>query len=108
MIGIAVINYKCYEKTIKCIESIQKTIQTPYKIYLLENGSENESANILKEKYCNDDRIELLISNQNHGYARGNNICIKRMRQDGCKYGIISNNDIVCVENTINKLIKDL
>lgn len=108
MIGIAIINYKTYGKTIDCIESIRKTVKTPYKIYLLDNGSGNESAQILTEHYASAEDVMCIISSENHGYARGNNICIKYMREDGCKYGIISNNDIICDEYSVDTLIGDL
>lgn len=108
MIGIAIINYKSYEKTIECIESIRKTTKTKYKVYLLENGSGNNSAEKLKKEYIHAEDVELIISEENHGYARGNNICIRKMRDDGCQYGIITNNDILCKENSIDKLIYDL
>ena len=35
MIGIAIINYKTYEKTIKCINSIRDSITIPYKICVI-------------------------------------------------------------------------
>ena len=108
MVGIAIINYKTYQKTIECIDSIRDGLQIPYKIYLLDNGSENESAEVLRRTYENAADVRLIIEEKNHGYARGNNICIGEMRQDGCKIGIISNNDILCTPDSIKKLVEDL
>lgn len=108
MVGIAIINYKTFQKTIDCINSIRRTISLEYKIYLLENGSNNESAEILNEKFGNDNDIEIIISDINHGYARGNNICLYKMIEDGCDIAVISNNDIICTNNSIDKLIADL
>ena len=108
MIGIAIINYKSYQKTIECINSIRQSVNQSYKIYLLENASPNESAQILTKLYCNATDIELIISKENTGYARGNNLCIEHMRRDGCLFGIISNNDILCLADTIECLISDL
>ena len=108
MVGIAIINYKTYQKTIECIDSIRDGLQIPYKIYLLDNGSENESAEVLRRTYENAADVRLIIEEKNHGYARGNNICIGEMRQDGCEIGIISNNDILCTPDSIEKLVEDL
>lgn len=107
MLGIAVINYNTYEKTIDCIESIRKYINTDYKIYLLDNASPNNSGSILAQKYSGDEDIDLTLSKENLGYARGNNVCISKMIEDQCNYGIVSNNDIVFGPN-IDKLIDDL
>ena len=108
MIGIAIINYKTYEKTIDCIESIRRTTKNQYKIYLLDNGSENESAHILGKLYAGAADVEFIISKENYGYARGNNICIRHMRNDGCEFVVISNNDIICEDNSVDTLIDDL
>ena len=108
MIGIAVINYMTYSKTIDCIRSIRNTTKEVYRIYLLENGSNNESAHILSNEYSGASDVQLIISTVNCGYARGNNICIQYMRKDGCDYGLISNNDIICESGSIDKLVEDL
>lgn len=108
MIGIAIINYNTYQKTIECIESIRKTVHIPYRIYLIDNDSRNESTDVLERTYRLAEDVELICSNTNSGYARGNNQCIQRMREDGCSYGIISNNDIICSENTVELLVEDL
>lgn len=108
MVGIAIINYKTFQKTIECINSIRNTMKEEYKIYLLENGSNNESVDILKSQYFNAEDVDLIISDTNHGYARGNNLCITKMIEDGCNIAIISNNDIICSNNAIDTLVQDL
>lgn len=108
MIGIAIINYKTYEKTIKCINSIRDSITIPYKIYLLDNGSNNDSAKELLFEYNNAKDVKVIISEQNLGYAKGNNLCIQYMLRENIEYGVISNNDILCQKQTIEKLVEDL
>ena len=103
MVGIAIINYKSYKKTIECIESIRKTTNSLFKIYLLENGSNDESAKILFNEYKNSQDVHLIISDVNHGYARGNNLLIECMYKDKCDVGVISNNDIICKNNCIDE-----
>ena len=104
MLAIIIINYNKYEKTIECIESIRKTYNKEYKIYLLDNASTNDSQKVLQEKYSEDPQIKLILSDDNLGYARGNNLCLKMAVADGCKYAIVSNNDIVFKENAIECL----
>ena len=108
MIGIAIINYNSYKKTIECIESIRDTTNIPFKIYLLDNASSNESQDVLAQEYKNSNDVEVINSKENLGYAKGNNICIERMKEDQCQYGVISNNDIVCTDGCIETLINDL
>ena len=108
MVGIAIINYKTFQKTINCIKSIRDTVKMDYKIYLLDNASGNESSEVLNNEYCGAEDVEVILSEINYGYARGNNICIRRMLEDGCDMGLISNNDIVCSAGAIDKMVMDL
>ncbi|MGO4980458.1 glycosyltransferase [Streptococcus alactolyticus] len=108
MLGIAIINYNTFEKTIGCIESIKKTTHIKYKVYLLDNKSTNNSAEVLKTKYENDPDVCLILSKENTGYARGNNLCVDYMLKDGCEFGVVSNNDIICFDGAIDRLVADL
>lgn len=109
MLGIAIINYNKYDKTIDCIHSIFETVQNiDYKIYLLDNDSPNESYKVLYNKYKDNPLVDCFKSEKNCGYARGNNLCIEKAKKDGCDYVLISNNDIIFAENAINLLFKDI
>lgn len=108
MLGIAIINYNKYEKTIDCIDSVFQTAKCEYKIYLLDNASANESCDILQQKYSGNDKVVFIKSDENLGYARGNNLLIEQAKADGCKYILISNNDIIYSENTIDTLLEEI
>lgn len=108
MLGIVIINFNTYEKTIDCVKSIQNTYNDEYKIYLLDNASKNDSCKRLKDEFSEDSRIELIFSEENLGYARGNNLCLKKAKEDGCQYVIISNNDIVYSPNAIANLVNEI
>lgn len=108
MLGIIIINYNTYDKTIDCVSSIKNTYNGEYTIYLLDNASANESAQILNDEYKEDDKIKVIISDENLGYARGNNLCLNMAKDDGCDYVIVSNNDIVYKENAIKNLLEEI
>lgn len=105
MLGIAIINYNKYEKTIDCVNSILETAKTEYKIYILDNGSNNESFTVLKNKYSQNDKILLVKSEKNLGYAVGNNLLIEYIKKDCCENVLISNNDILFENGTIDLLV---
>ncbi|MGN0528801.1 MAG: glycosyltransferase family 2 protein [Eubacterium sp.] len=105
MLGIIIINFNKYEKTVDCIKSIFDTVKSDYKIYLLDNCSANNSFEILNNLYKDDPRVEMIESKENLGYARGNNLCLEKAEKDGCEYVLISNNDIVYKENAVEILL---
>lgn len=107
-VAILIINYNTYDKTIECIDSIRNRTTIPYKIYLLDNGSLNDSAEQLEKTYRNSEDVELIFSQENRGYARGNNILLKKAYENGFEYAIVMNNDIICINNAIDILIQTL
>lgn len=109
MTGIIILNYKKYDVTINCVESVLKTAgDINYKIYLVDNGSGNESVSVLREKYGNFSQIEIIALEKNIGYASGNNEGLKKAYSDGCDTAIIANSDIVFRDNTIKILVNDI
>lgn len=108
MLGIAIINYNNYEKTIECIKSIFETAKAEYKIYLLDNASQNESLEALQREYKNEPRVKLFLSKTNLGYANGNNLLLDEIKKDGCDYTLISNNDIIFENGSIDLLLEKI
>jgi GT2 family glycosyltransferase len=108
MFAIIIINYNSYEKTIDCIASIRKTCGVPYRVYLIDNASANDSAAVLEKEYKDAADVRLILSKENLGYARGNNRCIKEAIRDGYKYALISNNDIVYEQGALDSLYEEI
>lgn len=108
MLGIIVLNYNTYEKSIGCINSIINTINIKYRIYLVDNCSPNGSYNILKETFDGNDNVITIKSNSNLGYAKGNNLGIESALEDNCEVLLITNNDIIYHEKTIDVLYKEM
>ncbi len=108
MLGILIINYNQWQKTVDCINSVFKTVKSPYKIYLLDNASANDSAQELERIYKNNKRVVFIKNKQNTGYANGNNLLINLAEKDGCNKILISNNDIIFDNNAIDKLYNDI
>lgn len=69
--------------TFECIESIQENILNKnYKIIIVENGSNDNSSKLLKKRYKDNQKVDVLILKENLGFAKGNNF--------GCKYAIVN------------------
>jgi GT2 family glycosyltransferase len=118
-VNIIVLNYNNYQDTIECIDSILKLNYSNYNLILIDNASTNDSFDHLndhleylkdkspqynyqliedKENDNLDDKVHIYLikSNENKGYASGNNIGIDiSMRCTNCEYFWILNNDTV-------------
>lgn len=89
MISFIILHYKNIKDTIECIDSI-KNIKTNKKvtIIIVDNNSLNQDEVEKLKNYTND----IIINEDNLGFAKGNNI--------GCKYAIDKYNpDFLCVIN---------
>lgn len=96
-----------YKETITCIDSVLLQKKISFQVVVVDNGSSNESFQVLGEKYCRNRLVHVIRARKNYGFAKGNNIGIryarKRLRAD---YVLLVNSDIVMKdENYINTLI---
>jgi len=94
-IAIVILNYKTAEDTIALVKNIEKqTWSERIKIYIVDNGSSDDSVKKLDSLKCCID-VELIESKINLGFAKGNNIGIKKALTDRFKFVIASNSDIL-------------
>lgn len=74
-IVFVILHYLAIDETYKSVDSIEKKIDTDmYKIVIVDNASPDKSGALLKEHYKNDDHVEVLLNQENLGFARGNNV----------------------------------
>lgn len=104
-IACVVLNYKKYNETIICVDSIRNQQYQNYSIIIIENGSCNESWEILSELYAKSHDVFLIKSDVNLGFAKGNNLGIDYAR-DILKAEIIFvvNSDVILLPNLLLKI----
>lgn len=104
MIGIVILNYEAWEVSLRCMQSIKKTVQKePYRIYFIDNASKHPMPEKIKQ-FILEQSVVFLQAEENRGYAAGNNIGMKQALQDGCDVVLISNNDIIYRKRSIEEL----
>ena len=103
-IGIVLLNYKNYKDTIDCIQSIKKQSYSNYYIIVVDNNSQNESVEEIK-LFCKDmNNVYILENKENLGFARGNNIGIKFVREKlKCDFVFVLNTDTIFEDKYILK-----
>ncbi|MBR2712501.1 MAG: glycosyltransferase family 2 protein [Bacilli bacterium] len=103
-IGIVILNYNDYKETKEYVTRI-RGYRSLDEIVIVDNNSSDSSYENLKR--MEKKNITVLKTDDNKGYAYGNNMGIKFLK-DRVDYIIISNPDIVVDESVIRKLRKDL
>lgn len=102
---IIILNYNTYSTTIKCVENILD-YDSIDKIIVVDNKSTDDSYQKFVERFSNIDKIDILQTDRNGGYAYGNNFGIKYAVKEYCpKYFFISNPDVSVSERTIKGIV---
>ena len=108
MTGIVVLNYNTYDATIECISAIEKRIKCEYKIYLVDNASEESCKDKLKNKYSSNCNVNTIFLDKNLGYSGGNNVGISTAINEGASEILILNSDVIILNDIVSIMKKEL
>lgn len=104
-VGVITLNYNQNDYTIKCIESLLKSVNVDFKILLVDNGSSLQNYAELRQYLPNDDKLGILRLETNIGYVGGINSGLKVGLEERWDYFLIMNNDTLIDENAISELV---
>lgn len=99
---IVILNFNSFEDTEECLISLEKLDYNNYEIIIIDNSSNDNSYDKLKKRFV---KYNIIKSNENLGYANGNNIGIKYALESGAEYICILNNDVIVERNFLDKII---
>jgi GT2 family glycosyltransferase len=102
MVSIIIINYNTFKLTCECIQSIYTNITVNFEIILIDNASTESHPDLFLEEFPT---INLLKSNVNLGFSKGNNLGIKHAKGE---YIILLNSDTIFIENCITPCLSVL
>ena len=105
-IAIVVLNYKGWRDTNKCIAALLDQTYRDFEIYLIDNGSGDDSVRELKK--LKDDRIHLHLEEKNTGFTGGVNIGIKWAIENDFEAVALLNNDAVANPDWLENLVEPL
>ena len=96
-ICFVILNYKTYKEAIACAMSVLTTQKySDINIIIVDNGSPNDSAEQLENYFKHEQRVHVIVSDENLGFAKGNNLGIKYAREHfEPDFIVIANSDII-------------
>lgn len=97
-IGIVILNYLAYQDTLECVESILKQSYQDFKVIIVDNNSSNKSFSAMSQAFQTEERIEVVKTDTNLGFAKGNNLGIKLLQEEGVYNILVINGDTLLVE----------
>jgi len=97
-LSIIIINWNTKQLLLNCIASVYSTVHhLSYEIFVVDNGSADGSLEAVSERYP---RVKLIASKINLGFAKANNLAIKKMSG---KYAVLLNSDTILKQTSLEK-----
>lgn len=98
-LSIITLNYNGFNDTVQMIESFKTYMSIPYEMIVVDNGSVENEAGMLKNQFPD---IKVIRSETNLGFAGGNNLGIMEV---SAEFLLLINNDTFVSDNSITLLI---
>ena len=108
-LGFVVLHYLAYDMTLDCVNSLLSLFsEKQIKIVIVDNCSSNNSGKKLLKYYENDLSVNVIINSSNEGFAKGNNVGYKFLKENGIfDFIVVLNNDIIINDKLfLDKIIK--
>ncbi len=103
-----ILNYRTWEETIECVDSLLELDYENHQIVIVENGSENDSYKRLLQNYSGNKVVHLIRSTKNQGFAKGNNLGIRYARKKlGADFVYVANSDTIATNKNLYKETTD-
>ncbi|WP_409405000.1 glycosyltransferase family 2 protein [Priestia megaterium] len=103
LVYIILLNYNGYKDTLECIASLENICYENYEILIVDNNSKDNSEAIIKEAYP---QYRFIQTQENLGFAGGNNIGIHYALENGAEYVCLLNNDTIVEPDFLTELVK--
>ena len=100
-VNLFVLNWNGRDLTLDCLSSLEKITYPNVKVYVIDNGSSDNSVTAIRNQFPDYEIIELP---DNYGFSRGNNAGFELVKQKA-DYTIFLNNDTFVDPNFVEPLI---
>ncbi len=101
-IAVVILNYFGTEATVKCINSVQKTLKST--IFLVDNSTNQAERNRLTSLYQEQKEVYMFFPSENLGFAAGVNRGIREAIKKGFRRFFLLNNDTILLDGLKNNL----
>lgn len=93
-VAIILVNYNGAAYNDKCLESIfESTVADRIQVIIVDNHSTDGSREELHQRWVADERVHVIELEENVGFAKANNVGIRRAMEQGITHYLLLNND---------------
>ena len=103
-VAVVVLCWNGYSDTLACLESLGQAEWDRLTTIVVDNGSTDGTSEAVRERFP---EVVLLRSEENLGFAEGNNVGLRAALAAGAEYVLILNNDTVVDRDLIGALVEE-
>ena len=100
---VVVLTWNGLDDVTTCLESFACVEYPNYKVLVVDNGSEDNTVAVVRERYP---WVTLIENGTNLGYVGGNNVGMRYALEHGAEYVFILNNDTKMTPDVISQLVQ--
>jgi GT2 family glycosyltransferase len=99
-----VLSWNGRDDTLGCLASLRAVEHEPLDVIVVDNGSTDGTAEAVREQFP---EVELLRSEENLGFAEGNDIGIRHALERGADHVLVLNNDVEVEPGFVGALVAE-
>lgn len=108
MFVFVILHYQSFDETAEETMHIINDLSGKNRVVIVDNASPNGSGKKLEELFLNNKNVDVILSNNNTGYAKGNNLGIRyALEKYSPDFIILANNDIEFKQNNFSELLQE-
>lgn len=105
-VAVVILNWNGIDDTLECLDSLLQQTYADFKLVVIDNGSTDNSKELLDQYQKNhSDKIEAIYNQTNLGFAGGVNVGIKYALDNNFEYIALFNNDATADNNWLKSLV---
>ena len=101
-VAVVILNWNGKDDTLACLQSVNKSDYSNYRVVVVDNGSTDSSVVAIKRRFPD---VVVLETGRNLGFAGGNNVGIRYASDTAADYVFLLNNDTVIASDLIDALV---
>lgn len=102
-VAALVLNWNLVEDTLRCVQSLLQSDYANLDVVVVDNGSKQALYEELKARLPAN--VQLVRSEENLGFAAGNNLGLRQVLAQGADYALVINNDTTVEPTMISQLV---
>lgn len=105
-LAVVIVNWNGLEDLQDCLRTLSDTHYPGLRLIMVDNGSEDDSVAWTEANYP---EVEIMATGENLRWAGGNNVALRKLRDEGFPgYILLLNNDTLVPEGSLRRLVTAL